>query len=139
MLSKKIKTANQIIFNIDSTTCIQDLFEEQVVQSPDSIAVICGDQKYTFLELNSRANQLANYLQQLGMGPEMLTGICVFRSIEMVIGILAILKAGGAFVPLDPSYPSERLSFILEDAGAQFVITQSGLISALPQKGKQVV
>ena len=91
--------------------CIHQLFEAQVEKTPDAIAVVFEDQQLTYRELNRRANQLAHYLQKLGVGPEVLVGICVERSIEMVVGLLGILKAGGAYVPLDPSYPRERLSF----------------------------
>ena len=95
--------------------CIHQLFETQVEQKPESFAVAFNDQQVTYDELNRRANQLAHYLQNIGVGPEVLVGICVERSHEMVIGILGILKAGGAYVPLDPAYPKERLAFILKD------------------------
>ena len=84
--------------------------------------------RLTYRELNSRANQLAHYLQGLGVGPEKLVGICVERSLEMVIGLLGILKAGGAYVPLDPTYPRERLRFMLEDAQVSVLLTQAKLV-----------
>ena len=87
--------------------------------------MIFEDQQLTYRELNTKANQLARYLHNLGVGPEVLVGICVERSFEMIVGILAILKAGGAYVPLDPSYPKERLAFILEDSRAALLISQS--------------
>ena len=98
--------------------CIHELFEAQVERTPDAIAVVFEDQRLTYRELNQRANQLAHYLRKLGVGPEVLVGICVERSMEMIVGILGILKAGGAYVPLDPSYPDERLVFMLEDSRA---------------------
>ena len=84
----------------------------------------------SYRELNSRANQLAHFLQKRGIGPESLVGICMERSIEMLIGILGILKAGGAYVPLDPAYPKERLASSLEDAKAKFLITQQSLLES---------
>ena len=78
--------------------------------------MVVGNQRLTYQELNRRANQLAHYLQALGVGPEVLVGICVGRGAEMVVGLLGILKAGGAYVPLDPAYPRERLAFMLDDA-----------------------
>ena len=96
--------------------CIHHLFEEQVERTPDAIALEFESQQITYGELNRRANQLAHYLMTLGIGPEKLVGICVERSIEMVVGFLGILKAGGAYIPLDPTYPDERLRFMLEDA-----------------------
>jgi non-ribosomal peptide synthetase component F len=94
------------------------LFEQQVERTPDSTAVVCGEQQLTYRELNTRANRLAHHLISLGVGSEALVGICLERSLELIIGLLGILKAGGAYVPLDPSYPKERLAFMLEDTGA---------------------
>jgi amino acid adenylation domain-containing protein len=109
-------------------SCIHDLFEAQVERIPDAIAVQFEGKRLTYRELISRANQLAHYLQGLGVGPEKLVGICVERSLEMVVGLLGILKAGGAYVPLDPSYPRERLRFILEDARLSVLLTQHRII-----------
>jgi aspartate racemase len=91
-------------------SCIHQLFEAQVERTPDAVAVVFEDQQLTYRQLNARANQLARYLQGLGVGPEVLVGICVERSLEMVVGLLGVLKAGGAYVPLDPAYPTERLA-----------------------------
>ncbi|HBE35400.1 MAG TPA: non-ribosomal peptide synthetase, partial [Cyanobacteria bacterium UBA11368] len=96
--------------------CIHQLFEEQVQRTPDAIAVEDGSQQLTYNQLNRRANQIAHYLQTLGVGPEVLVGICVERSPLMVIGLLGILKAGGAYLPLDPNYPSDRLAYMLSDS-----------------------
>jgi len=116
---------------------IVDLFEEQVEKTPDAVAVVFEDQQLTYRELNSQANQLAHYLQTLGVKPEVLVGICVERSFSMVIGLLGILKAGGAYVPLDPAYPAAR--FALEDAQVSVLLSQSSLIDGLPKTAAQVV
>ena len=139
MSEKKLDLTEKLIHHLDVTTCIQDLIEEQVVASPDSTAIVFEDQEYTYQELSDRANQLANHLQQLGLKPDMLVGLCISRSFEMVVGILGILKAGGAFVPLDPSYPLERLSYILQDSGAQFLVSQVDLLNIFPQEAMQVI
>ncbi|WP_445299249.1 amino acid adenylation domain-containing protein [Microcoleus sp.] len=113
--------------------CIHDLFEEQVELTPDAIALVFEEQQLTYKELNQRANQLAHYLRNLGVGPEVLVGICVERSLKMVVGLLGILKAGGAYVPLDPAYPPERLVFMLEDAEVAVLLTQARLVEFLPK------
>jgi amino acid adenylation domain-containing protein/thioester reductase-like protein len=112
---------------------IHQLVEFQVLQTPDAVAVIFQDQQLTYRELNQKANQLAHYLQTLGVGPEVLVGICVDRSLDMIIALLGVLKAGGAYVPLDPTYPQQRLGFILEDAQLDILITQQSLEPVLPQ------
>ena len=96
--------------------CIHQLFEEQVEQRPDAIAVEFEDEQITYRELNRRANQLAHHLISLGAGAEAPVAICVERSLELVVGLLGILKAGGAYVPLDPAYPRDRLTFMLQDS-----------------------
>ncbi|MEZ4867746.1 MAG: amino acid adenylation domain-containing protein [Caldilineaceae bacterium] len=108
--------------------CIHQLFEAQAVRTPNALAVIFNQQALTYGELNAQANQVAHYLQQLGVQPNMLVGICMERSLEMLIGLLGILKAGAAYVPLDPMYPAERIAFILEDAKVHFLLIkgQSG-------------
>jgi amino acid adenylation domain-containing protein len=108
--------------------CVNELIEEQAERAPDAIAVLFHRQQLTYGELNARANQLAHYLQELGVGPEKLVGICAERSLDMVIGLLGILKAGGAYVPLDPSYPQERLRFMLDDAQISVLLTQAKLV-----------
>jgi amino acid adenylation domain-containing protein len=108
--------------------CIHQLFEAQVELTPDAIALEFEDKQITYRELNCKANQLAHYLISLGIGPEKLVGICVERSIEMVIGLLGILKAGGTYIPLDPAYPKERLRFMLEDANISVLVTQENLL-----------
>ena len=103
--------------------CIHQLFEAQVEQTPDAIAVYDNEQ-LTYYELNKRSNQLAHYLQALGVRPEVLVGICVERSWQIIVAMLGILKAGAAYLPLDPAYPPERLAFMLEDAQVRVLITQ---------------
>jgi amino acid adenylation domain-containing protein len=109
-------------------SCIHELFEAQVERTPEAIAVQFEGKVLTYRELNSRANQLAHYLRELGIGPEKLVGICVERSLEMVVGLLGILKVGGAYVPLDPAYPRERLEFMLQDAQVSILLTQEKLV-----------
>jgi len=104
--------------------CIHQLFEAQVEKTPNAIAVIFEDQQLTYQQLNTRANQLAHYLQSLGVQPDSLVGICVERSLSMIVGLLGILKAGAAYLPLDPAYPQERLAFMLEDAQVSVLLTQ---------------
>ena len=113
--------------------CIHQLFEEQVPLNPDAVAVVFENQQLTYAQLNARANQLAHYLRSLGVGADVKkVGICVERSLEMLIGLLGIIKAGGAYVPLDPEYPTERLSFMLEDAQVSVLLTQERLLEKLP-------
>jgi amino acid adenylation domain-containing protein len=124
--------ANPPQSNYAATKCLHQLFEEQVALNPEQIAVVFEDQKLTYRELNSRANQLAHYLQSLGVGSNVLVGICVERSLETIIGILGIFKAGGAYLPLDPSNPADRLEYILKDARVNILITESVLLDNLP-------
>lgn len=119
--------------------CIHELFEEQVTRSPDAIAVILEGEQLTYRELNQRANQLAHHLRALGVGPEVLVGICVERSPLMVIGLLGILKAGGAYVPLDPAYPTERLAYMLSDSQVKVLLTQEKLASSLPVSAARLI
>jgi len=112
-----------------SRECIHQLFEEQVEKTPEAVAAIFAGEQLTYRELNRRANQLAHYLRSLGVGAEVLVGICVERSLEMLVGLLGILKAGGAYVPLDPAYPRERLAFMLQDASLSIVVTQEKLVA----------
>lgn len=119
--------------------CIHRLFEEQVEITPDAIAVIFNDTRLTYRELNYRANQLAIYLQRLGVGPDALVGICVQRSLFTIIGLIAILKAGGAYVPLDPAYPQERLTHMLKDAQVSVLLTQEHLKAKLPAGEARII
>jgi aspartate racemase len=120
--------------NIDfKDLCIYKQLEAQVERTPDAIAVVCEDQQLTYRELNTRANQLAHYLQALEVKPDVLVGICLERSLEMVVGLLGILKAGGAYVALDPTYPKERLAYILKETQVPLLVTQRQLVEQLPQ------
>jgi amino acid adenylation domain-containing protein len=119
--------------------CIHQLFEEQVELTPDAVAVVFDNQQLTYHQLNCRANQLAHYLQRLGVGSEVLVGICLERSIEMVVGLLGILKTGGAYVPLDPTYPTERLGYMLEDSNVQVLLTLAQLVKSLPKHKARIV
>ncbi len=112
--------------------CIQQLFEEQVQRTPEAVAVVYEDEQLTYQELNRRSNQLAHRLHALGVGPEVRVGICVERSLEMMVGLLGILKAGGVYVPLDSASPAERLSFLLQDAQVPVLLTQQRLLAQLP-------
>lgn len=115
---------NETAVPFPSETCIHHLFEDQVAQQPEVVALTFEDQQLTYDQLNRKANQLAHHLQKLGVGPEVLVGLAADRSLEMVIGILAVLKAGGAYIPLDPSYPPERLAYMLQDAGPSVLLTR---------------
>jgi amino acid adenylation domain-containing protein len=119
--------------------CIDRLFEAQVEQTPAQIAVVFAGGELTYRELNNRANQLARYLQSLGLGADKLVGISVDRSLEMVVGLLGILKAGAAYVPLDPAYPSDRLAYMVADADISILLTQDKWISRLPDCQAQII
>ena len=118
---------------------IHDFFEQQVVTSPDSVALICGEERLSYGDMNRRANQIAHRLIELGVGPDSLVGVFLERTSEMMAAILGILKAGGAYVPLDPGYPKERLLNILEDAATAVVLTQTALLSVLPRCAAHVL
>jgi amino acid adenylation domain-containing protein len=115
-----------------SDDCLHELFERQVGQTPEAVALVFEGKELTYRELNQRANQLAHRLRNVGVGPDVVVGICMERSLEMVIAVLGILKAGGAYLPLDPTYPLERLSFMLEDADVDVLLTQERLRDTLP-------
>jgi len=107
--------------------CIHQLFEVQVERTPEAVAVVFEEEQVTYRELNQKANQLAHYLRALGVGPEVLVGIMMERSVDMVVGLLGILKAGGGYVPLDPSYPKDRIAFMIHDARTAVLLTHSGV------------
>jgi natural product biosynthesis luciferase-like monooxygenase protein len=112
---------------------IHELFEAQVKHIPNASAIVAQGRQLTYAELNAKANQLAHYLISNGIGPDALVGICLDRSLELIIAILAIHKAGGAYLPMDPTYPKERLAFMMEDAKPAILLTQEEVISNLPQ------
>jgi aspartate racemase len=118
---------------------VAELFERQAEGRPEAEAVVYEGERWSYGELNGRANQLAHYLRQLGVGPEVRVGICLERSLELVAGLLGILKAGGAYVPLDPAYPSERLAYMVEDAGVEVLLTHERLLGSLPTLKARVV
>src|SRR3954464_11059332 len=101
------------------------LIEARAAGTPDAIAVVAGGDRLTYRELNARANQLAHFLSENGVGPDVLVGLCLKRTAEALVGILGILKAGGAYVPLDPSYPSERLALMMQDSRIEILLTRS--------------
>ncbi|MEH2267248.1 MAG: amino acid adenylation domain-containing protein [Nostoc sp.] len=130
---------NQTQADYPEQSCIHQLFEVQVQREPDSVAAIFAEQQITYHDLNARANQLARHLQTLGVGPDILVGICVERSLEMIVAILAILKAGGAYVPLDTAYPQQRLSLMLTDSQVTVLLTQQRLLEQLPEHQTSIV
>jgi amino acid adenylation domain-containing protein len=118
---------------------IHQLFEERVQQTPQQVALMFEDRQLTYQELNFRANQLGRYLQSLGVGAEVLVGIYMDRSLDVVVGLMAILKAGGAFLALDPSYPQERVAYMLDDAKVSILLTQEQLVETLPKHQAQII
>ena len=122
---------NNTLRDYPRESSVHELFEHQVVRTPDAIALEADGRQFTYTELDVCANQVARLLRSLGVGPDVLVGINVERCPEMVIGLLGILKAGGAYVPLDPSYPRDRIRYMLEDAGVPIVLTQRKLSASL--------
>jgi amino acid adenylation domain-containing protein len=106
-----------------SDQCVHELFTEQAARTPHALAVVCAGEQLTYAELDRCSNEWAEYLRSLGVGPERVVGLCVGRSADLVVALLAILKAGGAYLPLDANYPSQRLAFMLQDAGADVILT----------------
>ena len=118
---------------------VHGLFEQQAKRTPNAVAVVCGDRQRSYDELNRVANQLARHLRYLGAGPEVLVGICLKRSIDLLTGVYGILKAGAAYVPLDPAYPADRLASMIEDAQFPILLTQHDLLHRLPPHHAKVV
>jgi amino acid adenylation domain-containing protein len=134
-----VKERQMLLYDFNSTAvefpqdrCVYELFEDQVLKNPDAIAVVIDHDRLTYQQLNERANQLAHYLQSIGVESDVNVGLCIERSLEMLVGQLGILKAGGTYVPLDPSYPTERLEYILSDSGIDVLLTQDSLLPTLP-------
>src|SRR6185503_10498641 len=119
--------------------CIHELFEAQAARRPDAIALVHDDSVLSYGELDARANRLAHHLRTLGVGPEVVVGLCVERSLDLVVGLLGILKAGGGYVPLDPSYPPDRLAFMLEDSVPVALLTDAASIGCLPSPATMAV
>ncbi|HVQ37532.1 MAG TPA: amino acid adenylation domain-containing protein, partial [Pyrinomonadaceae bacterium] len=130
---------NQTAVAFPQDTCLHQLLEAQAERVPGATAVSFEEQRLTYFELNTRANQLAHHLRALGVGPETLVGICLERSLEMVEGIFGILKAGAAYVPLDPEYPRDRLDFMAQDAGLAVLLTQAAMLEALPEYAGSII
>lgn len=130
---------NQTQFDYRKNVAAHQLFEEVAAETPDKTAVVCENRQISYGELNALANQLARHLRTLGVGPEILCAICVERSVEMVVGILAVLKTGGCYVPLDPDYPKDRLAYMLEDARPKLLLTSKNLLTSLPQNNAEIV
>jgi amino acid adenylation domain-containing protein len=118
---------------------ISRLFEQQVERTPHAIAVVHQRLQMTYAELNAKANKLAHHLKNLGVGQESLVGVCVERSVEMLVAVLATLKTGGAYLPLDPTYPKSRLDFMLNDSGVKVLLSEARLLQALPEYNGTIV
>ena len=112
--------------------CLHDLFDEQAARAPEALAVVFEDQRLSYRELLRRANQLGHHLRHLGVGPDVVVGLCIERSLELIVGVLGILKAGGAYLPLDSEYPPKRIASMLDDARVPVLVTQQHLRSRLP-------
>ncbi|MEO5961454.1 MAG: condensation domain-containing protein, partial [Opitutaceae bacterium] len=119
--------------------CVHELFEAQVLRTPEATALVFDAEELTYAALDARANALAALIRRHGAGPDVLVGVCVERSLEMMVALLAILKAGAAYVPLDPAYPKERIAFMLEDSQAPVLVTQKSLLPKLPAHQAVVV
>src|SRR6476469_7602883 len=133
LLKKLLLEWNNTQRDYPSEKCIHELIEQQVARDPDAIALVFETHTLSYGELNRKANQLARYLVSCKkIKTEALVGVCIDRSIEMVIAVLAVFKAGGAYIPLDSSYPQARLAYMLADAKPEIVITQKKLLSFLP-------
>ena len=120
-------------------SCMHELIEQQVERTPEATAVEHEGKRLSYRELNRRANQLGHYLRKRGVGAEVRVGICVERGVEMVVAMLGVLKAGGAYVPLDANYPRERLQFMVEDAEAAVVLTESKYEELLGPSGAEKI
>jgi len=140
-LRKTIKLWYGNLKKMDSLSnhCIHHLFQEQASKTPEKIALVMGDRKFTYSIVNDRANQLANALRSLGVALEIPVGICLRRSPFAVVAILGILKAGGAYVPVDPDYPEARKQYIIEDSGCGVLITEKSLLHTLPPFAGRIV
>jgi amino acid adenylation domain-containing protein len=130
---KILKDFNRTTAEYPGDRCIQELFEAQVDKTPDAAAVDFKQNRMTYRELNTRANQAAHHLIRMGVEPGVIVGICLERSLAMLVGLLGILKAGGAYLPLDPNYPEQRLVFMVKDAQVGAMLTQSSLMGRLPK------
>jgi amino acid adenylation domain-containing protein len=131
LLAEVEKHQMRQVAHCESVVCVHEIFAAQARKSPHRIAVTSGQDALSYGQLNARAEQVAAHLSALGVGPEVRVGLCLDRSAELVVGILGVLKAGAAYVPLDPDYPSERLSYLLADASVKVVLTERKLLDRL--------
>ena len=135
----------QLLVRFNNTTapvpdrCLHQLFEEQAAARPEAVAAVFAGSSLTYGELNSRANQLAHFLRDQGVGRETLVGVFLERSLDMLVALFGILKAGGAYVPLDSEFPQQRISQMLEDGRPRVILTQARLAGSLPKSAAQVV
>ncbi len=123
----------------DEKLCIHELFQNQAGLTPEAAALTANGQKLTYKELNDKSNQLANHLIKTGFKTGTIAGICAERSAEMIIGLIAVLKAGGVYLPLDPGYPKERLDYMLEDSEAPYLLTQQSLLNEFSERGLKII
>lgn len=124
---------------IGEAPCVQQLIEAQAHKTPDAVAVELGDRRLTYRELNARANRVAHYLRRRGVGPDVVVGLCLDRTPDMIVGLLGILKSGGAYLPLDADYPTERLEYMLADSKVRVIVTQQDQLSRLPVSNSHTV
>ncbi|MBV7338365.1 amino acid adenylation domain-containing protein [Chloroflexi bacterium TSY] len=130
---------NQTQHEYPSDQSVHQLFIQQAMRTPDAIAVVADQQSYTYGELNHRSNQVANYLRSCGVQREMLVGICLERSLDLVVGLLGILKTGAAYVPMDPIYPAQRLAYMIADAQMEFILTEQSLANELGEHNAVII
>jgi non-ribosomal peptide synthetase component F len=133
----------EILSNVDANyspdKAIHCLFEEQVAKSPHNTAIVFEDEELSYEELNKRANRLAAMLRSKGVKPDSIVGVMLERSPEMIIAILAIIKAGGAYLPIDPEFPEERINYMLEHSGARYLITQESLAAKIEYQHEMIL
>jgi amino acid adenylation domain-containing protein len=129
---RQLSEWNENAAGLEFQRCLHEVFEEQAAATPDRMAVFSNERELSFAALNGRANQLAHFLRSYGVGPEVRVAVCLERSAEMIVSVLGILKAGGAFVPIDPGYPADRVAFLLEDSRAPVLLTEQHLLASLP-------
>src|SRR5262249_38048519 len=125
---------NETARDFGVSSCVHRLFEQQAAAHPLAIALEFADERLTYEELNQRANQLARHLLELGLKSETVVGLCMERSAELVVAILAVLKAGGAYLPLDPLLPRKRMHYMIQDAGVQLALVDKGYQESLPSE-----
>lgn len=136
---ESLSSINNTKKNYDATSCWTELFENQVASTPNAVAVEAADEKLTYKELDEQTSQLANYLVSLGIGKESVVGVYLDRSVNMLESLIAIHKAGAAYLPMDPIFPKDRLGFMLDDANASYIISDSKAVKSLPENSAQVI